>query len=317
MPLYVTLSSHCLKAHPRSSVVLIFLNEERFLREAVESVLAQTTDDWELLLIDDGSSDSSTSIARSYEREHSGKIRYFEHAAHRNRGKSVSRNLGIRSARGELIAFLDGDDVFLPEKLERQVAALDSHLEAAMVYGPTLYWFGWSNASAMPGRDHHATLGVEPDNLFQPPSLLKLFLRDGGTVPAVCGLLVRRETTLGAGGFDESVHDLFEDQVFLAKICLRFPVFVESGCWDKYRQRPDSSSRVAMKTGRYHRWGPNPAHHSFLLWLKDYLEKEQVVDEELWKLLNRRLWPYRHPALFRLRDRVLRRRRRPPVSTRV
>jgi glycosyltransferase involved in cell wall biosynthesis len=303
------------KTQPLVSVVTIFFNEERFIEEAIQSVLAQTTAHWELLLIDDGSSDSSTNIAQHYARQHPERVRYLQHQHHANRGKSVSRNVGINAARGDFVAFLDGDDVFLPQKLQRQAGILESHPAAAMVYGPTSYWYSWN--SAVRGRDHEANLGVEADKLFQPPFLLRLFLRDGGTVPATCGLLVRRQAAIEVGGFDETVHDLFEDQVFLAKISVRFPVFVESGCWDKYRQRSDSSSRLAIQTGRYHRWGPNPAHRSFLSWLENYLRKEQVTDKELWKILNRRLWPYRHPSMFRLRNRVLRRHRRRRVGRKL
>src|SRR5258706_2880162 len=77
------------------SVVVIFLNAERFISEAVESVVAQTYGNWELLLVDDGSNDGSTEIARSYAAKFPDKIRYLEHHGHENRGMSASRNLGI------------------------------------------------------------------------------------------------------------------------------------------------------------------------------------------------------------------------------
>ena len=107
---------------PLVSAIIIFLNEERFIREAIDSVFAQTCENWELLLIDDGSHDGSTDIARRFAAENPGKVRYFEHQGHQNRGMSVSRNLGVRHAMGQYIAFLDADYVWLPEKLEQQVA---------------------------------------------------------------------------------------------------------------------------------------------------------------------------------------------------
>src|SRR5215213_8596780 len=94
---------------PRVSVIMIFLNTERFIEEAIESVFAQTYDDWELVLVDDGSTDASTAIARRYAAQHPHKVRYLEHAVHQNLGMSASRNLGIREAHGEFIAFLDAD----------------------------------------------------------------------------------------------------------------------------------------------------------------------------------------------------------------
>ena len=86
------------------SVVVIFLDAERFLEEAVGSVLAQTFDHWELLLVDDGSTDGSTAIARRYARTHPGRIRYLEHDGHRTLGMSASRNLGLFHGRGHYIA---------------------------------------------------------------------------------------------------------------------------------------------------------------------------------------------------------------------
>src|SRR4051812_27035882 len=109
------------------SVITIFLDGERFLAEAVDSLLAQTYADWELLLVDDGSSDGSTAIARAYAAGRPERIRYLEHEGHANLGMSASRNLGLQHARGEYVAFLDADDVYRPEKLERQVALLQAH----------------------------------------------------------------------------------------------------------------------------------------------------------------------------------------------
>src|SRR5262245_21147944 len=101
------------------SVIISFLNAERFIQEAIESVFAQGYEHWELLLVDDGSTDESTAIARRYTAQHPERVRYLEHAGHQNRGLSASRNLGIRHAQGEYIAFLDADDVWLPHRSSR------------------------------------------------------------------------------------------------------------------------------------------------------------------------------------------------------
>ena len=111
-------------SEPLVSIVVIFLDAEAFIEEAIESVLAQTYRHWELVLVDDGSSDGGSEIARRYAASHADRIRYIEHDRHQNRGMSASRNAGIREARGEYIAFLDADDVWFAEKLEHQVAIL-------------------------------------------------------------------------------------------------------------------------------------------------------------------------------------------------
>src|SRR5262249_58606871 len=123
--------------NPTVSVVTCFLNAEKYLEEAVQSVIAQTYPHWELLLIDDGSRDRSSALAKSFAARYPEKIRYLEHPGHKNLGKSTSRNLGIREANGKYVALLDADDLFLPEKLDRQVGVLESHPEAGLIYGPT------------------------------------------------------------------------------------------------------------------------------------------------------------------------------------
>ncbi len=287
-------------ATPTVSVIMIFLNGERFIEEAIRSVFTQTYHDWELLLVDDGSTDGSTAIARRYAAEHPQKVRYLEHPRHENRGMSATRNLGIRSARGELIAFLDADDVYLPEKLERQVALLDEHRTAAMVYGPTEHWHSWTGRRADRLRDHRRRLGVPPDTLIPPPTLLPLFLRLEAYTPATCGVLIRREAIERIGGFEESFRGMFEDQAFFYKLCLDAPVFAESGCWDRYRQNPTSHSRRMLRAGRYRVDAPNDAYRTFLEWLEAYLSRGGVTDPALWTALRRELRPYRSPGYRRL-----------------
>ena len=173
---------------------MIFLNAESFIQEAIQSIFVQTHEKWELLLVDDGSTDHSTEMARQFAERHPDKVRYFEHEGHQNLGMSASRNLGIANARGSYIAFLDADDVWLPNKLEYQVAALEVHPEAGMVYGPTQYWHSWTNKREDRERDFEGDIGVPADTLIEPPGLLKLSLRDGGaTMPesAACSCAAR------------------------------------------------------------------------------------------------------------------------------
>ena len=110
---------------PRVSIVTPFLDAGPFLDAAIESVLEQTLEAWELLLVDDGSTDESTATARRWAALLPDKVKYLSHPDRQNRGASASRNLGIHHAVGEYLAFLDADDVYLPHKLTEQVAILD------------------------------------------------------------------------------------------------------------------------------------------------------------------------------------------------
>ncbi|MEL7158651.1 MAG: glycosyltransferase family 2 protein, partial [Actinomycetota bacterium] len=102
---------------PEVSVIVIFLNEERFLADAVASVVAQEGCRWELLLVDDGSTDGSPAIAQALATADPDRIRYLTHPGGGNQGMSAARNLGIAHARGHWLTFLDADDTWRPGKL--------------------------------------------------------------------------------------------------------------------------------------------------------------------------------------------------------
>jgi glycosyltransferase involved in cell wall biosynthesis len=287
---------------PLVSVILPFLNGKRFLEEAIQSVLAQTLPAFELLLIDDGSTDGSSTLAREYAARFPTQIRYFEHTGHANRGKSVSRNLGIARARGSHLTFLDADDVFLPRKLEGQAQLLARYPQAVMVYGTTEYWVTWDTqrkARDDDKGDRRGRLGVTAERLYSPPELLLAYLRDPGIVPCICGLLARTAIVKSTGAFDENIQDLFEDQIFLVKMLMSGPVYVESGCGERYRQHPDSSSALAVASGRYHPVRANPARLAYLEWLQCYLEQHGFMSENLRRRLNVAFRPYRYPKIHR------------------
>lgn len=112
---------------PRVSVVMSVYNDEPFLREAIDSILAQTFRDFEFIIINDGSSDASPAILASYSDP---RIRVIHNE--QNIGLTKSLNRGLREARGELIARFDANDASLPERFGKQVAFLDAHPEVAV-----------------------------------------------------------------------------------------------------------------------------------------------------------------------------------------
>lgn len=216
------------------SIVTPFYNCKKFFQETIQSVFTQTYENWELLLVDDNSIDGSTEIALRYAAEYPQKVRYFEHEDHQNRGQSASRNLGVRNARGEYIAFLDHDDVWLPDKLERQASIMDSLPEAGMIYGATQYWHSWTGKLEDKHRDHVPELPVKPGTLVAPPKLLlDSYPLGTGKAPCTGSLLMRREAVERAGGFEESFKGercLYEDQAFLVKVYLNEFVYVAGEC---------------------------------------------------------------------------------------
>ena len=269
-------------SQPLVSVVIIFLDAERFIDEAVQSVLAQSYPNWELVLVDDGSTDASTAIARQYASSTPERIRYAEHPDHENRGMAASRNLGVRRSSGEYVALLDADDVWLPDKLARQVVVLETEPRAAMVYGPAEWWYSWTGRPADAGRDFVHELGVEPNAPIEPPTLLARFLADEGISPCTCSMLIRREAFDAVGGFEEAFRGLYEDQAFCAKLCLESTVIAAGECLYRYRQHPNSALYVAARVGTL-----QAARATFLEWLESYLASRRVPDGELWRVLER------------------------------
>ena len=119
---------------PLVSVVMAVYNGEDYLAEAIDSMLAQTLSDFELLIVDDGSQDNSAQIVRSYQNR-DGRIRFFQ--LERNMGVADARNHAIAQAMGKYTTFMDCDDISLPERLEKQVAFLraNSNVEAVGTSG--------------------------------------------------------------------------------------------------------------------------------------------------------------------------------------
>lgn len=282
--------------NPNISIIMPFLNAQSYIREAIESILSQTYTGWELLMVDDGSTDGSSEIARQYAQQYPEKIRYFEHEGHQNRGASASRNLALRNARGKYIAFLDGDDVWLPFNLEHFVKILDANPQAAMAYGPTQWWYSWTGKPEDRDRDYVCKLGIEPNTLVQPPGLfIPFFLSQSAITPCTCSLLVRREVVESIGNFEEDFRFVYTDQVFYAKLALQAPIFVTHECGALYRQHSASSCAIVEKTGQAH-----SKRLKFLNWLEQYLSEQSNVDPEIWQALQNTLWAYRYPALAHL-----------------
>jgi glycosyltransferase involved in cell wall biosynthesis len=265
-------------------VVISFLDEQRFLRDAIESVLAQTHEDWELLLVDDGSTDGSTEIAREYAASDPERIRYLEHAGHVNRGLPASRNLGIRNSRANLIALLDADDVWLPTKLETQVALMEAHPSAGMLYTRVENWHGWTGDPADAARDEVPELGIGADRMIPVERLIERVVARKAIAPWPSAMLVRRSVTERVGGFAENGPAVYEDQVFAAKMNLVAPVYVAGEVTVRYRQHPNSMYAVSRATGRGDSW-----RRHFLRWLLDYLENEGKRETETGRIARAEL----------------------------
>jgi glycosyltransferase involved in cell wall biosynthesis len=247
----------------RITVITPFLNAGSYLAEAIASVRAQTIGGWEMVIVDDGSTDQSAADAIEAARADP-RIRLMRREPDRGLGAAAARNLALAEARGDYVCFLDADDVFLPHKIERQAAILDRHADAAMVYGPTEWWYPTD-----PARNWIEPMGRP--RTYLPPVLLDhtvLMLR--GHVPCICAVLIRRRSLNQVGGFDVRFR-LYEDQTLWVKIMASCTIFIDDEVTARYRQHAGSVSAASQLDGNYNRTGSHPARQAFLDWCENYV----------------------------------------------
>ena len=286
------------------SVIIPFFNAELYLKDTIESVISQRYKNWELILVDDGSTDKSTIIAQDFVSKYPEQIFYTEHEGHANKAAAASRNVGLTKAKGELVAFLDADDIWLPNKLEEQVAIFKTHPEVKLVCESSKYWYSWEDASA---HDVITPVGVAPDRIYYPPKLVvKLYPLGKGSAPCPSGAMVARSVFDTVNGFEESFigkNAPFEDLAFFNKIYLHECVYVSSSCNNLYRQHANSVVGQMKNFGYY-----QSAKHFYLQWLKQYLKSHPIKNRNLHFLIKKAMLKNKHPLLSRVinkLDRVL------------
>ena len=284
---------------PLVSIIVGFFNAERFIEETIESVFSQTLSDWELILIDDGSTDRSSAIVQQYASKNRDRVYCLTHRGRQNRGVCASRNLALSQARGTFIAVLDSDDVWLPNKLEEQVEVLEQNPHVGMVFGASRYWRRWNASGARAGSDYTPELGIETDAIHEPPSLLRRCHPLGrATAPCPSDLLLRRDVLLAVKGFEEEftgIYQMYEDQAFLAKVYMSTPVFASARTWTKYRLHEDSCCYRVEASGEERK-----VRLYYLNWLSNYLRACRFQDKDIQRALSRAMIIARYPLINKL-----------------
>lgn len=220
---------------PAVSVVVPTFNRSSQLIEAIESVFAQTFQDFELIIVDDGSDDDT---ARAVAAHSETKIKYIK-IAHSGR-PAVARNTGVRSALGKYIAFLDSDDIWMPDKLAFQVDLMDRNPEVGLSY--VLY-------------REFSSLGLSATILPKPSDRLcgagkevfkRLYLKSA--IPN-SGVMIRKEVIRAVGVFDEDIKAIsVEDLDLWLRIVLRYSIdFVRGPALLNYRVQPTGIGQLSVK----------------------------------------------------------------------
>ncbi len=183
------------RPQPKVSVLMCVYNDQEFVGQAIESVLAQTYQDFELVIVDDGSTDGTAEILTGYARQ-DGRIRIFSQA---NAGTTVAANCGLLQCRGVYVARLDSDDISLPHRLEVEVNFLDRHPDIALV-GGGIEWID------VQGR----VVGVRNIRASSPQKVLR-----HRCIYQQSDVMFRREVVLSLGGYREKFHNAQDYDLWL------------------------------------------------------------------------------------------------------
>jgi glycosyltransferase involved in cell wall biosynthesis len=205
---------------PLVSVIIPCYNGEAFLAEAIESALAQTYQPVEIIVVDDGSTDSSPAIAHKYP------VRYIRQY---NRGLTKTRNRGVRESRGEYIVFLDADDRLRPEAIETGLCVMAVQPECAMVVGDHIF----VSEEGRHLRDSHKVYLV--DSHYE--ALLK-----SNFIEMISSVLFRRVVLEEVGGFDTELR-VAEDYELYLRIARKYPITCHRSVVAEYRLHGTNASR--------------------------------------------------------------------------
>jgi glycosyltransferase involved in cell wall biosynthesis len=205
---------------PEVSVIIPTYNSAQFLDEALQSVFDQTFKDFEVIVIDDGSTDQTKQVLEKY----GDRIRYI---FQENGGPAKARNRGIKESSGKYVAFLDADDVWLPLKLEKQVNTFRHHPELAMVF---------TEHSSFNEKGVFQTSLGKKKKLLNGDIARNIFLHSGVATPTV---MVRKEVFSKIGLFEEELQMAEDDNMWI-RIAANFKVELIDESLVKRRVHPQS-----------------------------------------------------------------------------
>jgi len=219
--------------NPTVSVIIPTYNRVHLVGRAIRSVLNQTYQDFEIIVVDDGSTDNTEEVVESF---NDPRIRYIRHE--KNRGGSAARNTGIRASRGEYVAFLDSDDEWLPEKLEKQLSVFEEDSTCGAVYTDFLYMLPDGN--------------VKLCQNYHPEGWILKKLLSSNVVGTTSTVIVKRECFETVGLFDESLLSC-QDWDMWIRIAKRYSFRKVPEPLTKYRVHQDRITTDFRAVWRGHR----------------------------------------------------------------
>jgi glycosyltransferase involved in cell wall biosynthesis len=222
---------------PLISVIMNCYNGERFLREAVDSVLAQTYENWEIIFWDNQSTDKSREIFKSYKDL---RMRYFISYKHTTLGQA--RNLAVENAKGEWLGFLDCDDIWMPNKLEKQLAVINDNSDIlGLVYSEAEYLFEKDIGNTSWGKRLTKLSDIEKFRILPSGNIFSAMLKNN-LVPLVTAM-VRRSAFIEVGGLSNDFKQA-EDYELFVKISKHYEAIAIEDSTCLYRIHENNLSHI-------------------------------------------------------------------------
>ncbi len=229
---------------PLVSVILPTYNCAHFLLHSIQSILSQTYHSYEIIVVDDGSTDNTKEVLTPFMQ----RIKYIYY--HQSKGAHVARNLGIRSSQGKYIAFIDADDLWLPEKLQTDVEYLEMHSDISMVYSRHINIDNNGNK-----LDEGSRTRLPSGNIF-----IQLFSEQNFITTS--SVVVRKEVFGTTGIFDEQLLNCQDWDMWL-RIAYHFKVAGINKPLVKYRHNPHSLSKNRDNVLKYQKVIIDKTYNSF------------------------------------------------------
>jgi glycosyltransferase involved in cell wall biosynthesis len=236
------------------SVIIPVYNKMTYIRDTFESVLHQKYRSWEIIAIDDGSTDGSRHILEEYRRNYPDRIKVLDHEKKKHEGVVKAMNLGLQVAQGCIISFLDADDKWMPGKLchDNEIFSKNPNVEAIISH--SLYW--WPDGSERARVDY---LGDDLDTPLSPGFMFEKMYNGvsrnelphpGGGIefPVPCGVSIRKSSICSLSPFDPAFR-IGQDVRFLLEMYLKLTVYISSCCLSEYRRTYDSAWSTSMREG--------------------------------------------------------------------
>jgi glycosyltransferase involved in cell wall biosynthesis len=255
------------------SIIIPCYNASAFLAETLNSIFAQTYQEWEVVIVDDCSTDNSLEIAKQYEARYPDRIKVVQVPFDTNQGASYARNYGLQFTKGELINYIDADDLLIPDKIEKQVRVIQQYPSIGWVIANAHYFYEEPKNTNISYTSQYKNISP---GVYPVPYLLEFFIKNFAITPCLMTALIRKEVIEQIGGWNDDFKMNFTDQVFYAKIVLNYDTYIMEEVVAWYRQHENSSTNLGLRSKNF-----LINQFKYWTWLENYVQghREKITNE--------------------------------------